>query len=52
MIDQAQGKGLAKYFTAADACGDLVDLLGGPLKLASNDRRLVLEEEGWILGVH
>jgi len=49
--DAAQMYAAARFFRTADKNGELEALLDQPLKLPEEQRRAVIEEEGWILGV-
>ena len=49
--DEVQVRELAQFFAQKDSDGMLSDLLAQPLRLAGEERRAVLREEGWILGV-
>ena len=49
--DAAQARGLAERFAALDAAGALRPLFSGPEDLTAEERRRVVAEEAWILGV-
>ncbi len=49
--DEVQVRELARFFAEKDAAGTLHDLLNVPMRLTEEERRRVIEEEGWILGV-
>jgi precorrin-8X/cobalt-precorrin-8 methylmutase len=49
--DQAQVQALAEHFAKLDRAGALGRLFEGPSGLSEEQRRVVEQEEGWILGV-
>ncbi|MCX8032625.1 MAG: hypothetical protein N3B14_04415 [Thermoleophilia bacterium] len=49
--DAEQVQALVHLFAEADRRGDLETWLDAPLRLPEPDRRVVMAEEGWILGV-
>jgi hypothetical protein len=49
--DQAQVRDLVQRLKAEDESGGLGEWFAGPSQLSENDRRRVVGEEGWILGV-
>ncbi len=51
VADEAQVRVNAQAFASMDATGHLAPLFRGPPGLAQAERRQVVEEEGWILGV-
>ena len=51
IADEAQVRINAQAFASMDATGHLAPLFQGPPGLAPAERRQVIEEEGWILGV-
>jgi len=49
--DQAQVRDLVERLKAEDERGGLGEWFAGPNELSENDRRKIVSEEGWILGV-
>ncbi len=49
--DSQQVQALARLFAAWDCAGELAPYFAGPRTLTSEQRRIVEDEEGWILGV-
>jgi precorrin-8X/cobalt-precorrin-8 methylmutase len=49
--DQAQVRDMVQRLKAEDERGELGEWFAGPSDLSENDRRKIVSEEGWILGV-
>jgi hypothetical protein len=49
--DEAQVRDLVQRLKAEDERGELGEWFAGPNELSENDRRKIVSEEGWILGV-
>lgn len=49
--DAAQVQGLALHYAALDGQGDLAALFEGDPSLTPEERKIVCEQEGWVLGV-
>ena len=49
--DAGQVMAISRHFAEADGDGRLQEWLAAPASLPDDDRRAVLEEEGWVLGV-
>ena len=49
--DEAQVRDLVERLKAEDERGELAEWFAGPSELSKDDRRKIVSEEGWILGV-
>lgn len=50
-LDEAQVETVARSFARFDADGRFAELLAAPADLSEEEKRIVLSEEGWILGL-
>jgi precorrin-8X/cobalt-precorrin-8 methylmutase len=49
--DRAQVETCVRHFAALDSAGELGSYLAAPKDLASAERQVILDEEGWIAGI-